>query len=171
MKKIKIDGYGRSVGRGIVLLEYITLPPNLKKIERHAFGYCEQLKEIDLPAETTEIEDEAFLWCNNISRFVVHTSNPNIAVGNYAVYCKLGNTTLYVPRGAKEAFQQHDAWKGFAKIEEYDDLNAVNSVMVDRSKLKYLNDTVFTVDGKYVGKDTNSLDHGIYIVNGKKISK
>ena len=112
-RRIKIDGDGKTAGRGIVLLEYITLPPNLKKIERLAFGYCDQLKEIDLPAETTEIEDEAFLWCNNIRSFVVHTSNPNIALGSNAVYCKLGNTTLYVPKGAKAAFEQHDAWKGF----------------------------------------------------------
>lgn len=28
---------------------------------------------------------------------------------------------------------------------------------------------IFTLDGRYVGKDAGSLPHGIYIIDGKKI--
>lgn len=33
------------------------------------------------------------------------------------------------------------------------------------------NGRIFTIDGRYVGKDLNALKKGIYIINGKKIVK
>lgn len=47
-----------------------------------------------------------------------------------------------------------------------EDLTAINGVEVDRT-----NGKVYTVDGKYVGKDVNRMQKGVYIVNGKKVIK
>ena len=66
----------------------------------------------------------ALFSCDNIKKFVVHTSNPDIAK-LYSFNCKLGNTTLYVPKGSKEAFAQHEAWNRFGAIVEYDDVNGI----------------------------------------------
>ena len=57
--------------------------------------------------------------------------------------------------------------QGFSKIVEYNDVNGISTV----TKANAGNKKAFTIDGKQVGKDVNTLRNGIYIVNGKKIAK
>ena len=154
-------------GRGIVVLEYVTFPESLKKIGRQAFNYCPQLAAIEIPAGVEEIEEYAFISCDNIKKFVVHTSNPDIAK-LYSFNCKLGNTTLYVPKGAKEAFAQHEAWNRFGAIVEYDDVNGIGRL---ESGLGTADGRIYTIDGRYAGTDINALGHGMYIMDGRKVAK
>ena len=161
------DGEGYVPGRGIVVLEYVTFPESLKKIGRQAFNYCPQLAAIEIPAGVEEIEEYAFISCDNIKKFVVHTSNPNIAK-LYSFNCKLENTTLYVPKGAKEAFASHEAWHRFGAIVEYDDVNGIGRL---ESGLGAADGRIYTIDGRYAGTDINALGHGMYIMDGKKVLK
>ncbi|MCD8291339.1 MAG: M6 family metalloprotease domain-containing protein [Prevotella sp.] len=51
----------------------------------------------------------------------------------------------------------------------YEDVTGIENITVDRKSA--LNGKIFSIDGRYVGNDFNSLNKGIYIVNGKKVVK
>lgn len=165
----KNNGYEGPVGRGIVALKYITLPQSLQKIESRAFHYCPDLVELDIPASVTELCDAAISQCGSLRKVTVHTSNPAIAQTNNVFNAKQLDATLYVPKGAKTAFESYDAWKCFKNIIEYDDVNAISTIAPAIGKPqagKY-----YTLDGRYAGTDFGSLPKGAYVVDGKKVMK
>ena len=82
------------------------------------------------------------------------------------------NWTLYVPVGAKAAFAANTDWGKFPNIVETPELDGgtsgidaaeVETIAADKA-LK-----IYTLDGRYVGKDMDRLGKGVYIVGGKKI--
>lgn len=45
----------------------ITIPKNVKRIERGAFGFCRELKKVSLPKELNYIDEEAFMVCMKLN--------------------------------------------------------------------------------------------------------
>jgi hypothetical protein len=51
----------------------------------------------------------------------------------------------------------------------YTDIKQIN--YSSTAKSAQADNRIYSIDGKYMGKDTNKLTRGIYILNGKKIIK
>lgn len=81
---------------GCAKLESVTLPASVKDIEWNAFGSCPSLKSLEMLSETPPECDPSF---------------------REDIY---SNVTLYVPVGAKDAYEAVEPWKNFAHIEERD---------------------------------------------------
>lgn len=81
---------------GCAKLESVTLPASVKDIEWNAFGSCPSLKSLEMLSETPPECDPSF---------------------REDIY---SNVTLYVPVGAKDAYESVEPWKNFAHIEERD---------------------------------------------------
>ena len=80
--------------------------------------------------------------------------------------------TLYVPVGARDAFAADEHWGKFPNIVETPELDGgtsgidaaeVETTAADK-ELK-----IYTLDGRYVGKNMDRLGKGVYVVGGKKI--
>ncbi len=51
------------------------------------------------------------------------------------------------------------------------EITGIEKVESEGRKTKISDKRIYTIDGRYVGTNMNSLQHGIYIINGKKIVK
>ena len=103
-------------------------------------------------------------WSDSFSAILGFTKN--LRYGQLSLI--LINTTLYVPKGSKEAFAQHEAWNRFGAIVEYDDVNGIGRL---ESGLGAADGRIYTIDGRYAGTDINALGHGMYIMDGRKVAK
>lgn len=79
--------------------------------------------------------------------------------------------TLYIPVGAKSAYEADEMWSCFGKIIETPDLTGSTSGIAAPNVTETANkDTrIYTIDGRYVGTDMSRLGKGVYVVEGKKV--
>ena len=84
--------------------------------------------------------------------------------------------TLYVPVGAKSAFEKDADWGKFQTIIETPELNG-QSTGIEGIRTETTGNSsatrIYTLDGRRIatGAGISSLPHGMYIVNGKKVVK
>ena len=63
---------------GCRLLENISLPANLNKIDTACFKKCTSLKQIDIPEKVTEIGKNAFEGCESLKKVIIPKSVKNV---------------------------------------------------------------------------------------------
>ena len=120
-------------------LATLTIPNNVTAIGYCAFEYCNSLISLDIPSSVTIIDKEAFIGCSKLASVII--GNGVSTIGDYAfaqcnelksvtmenkspisisssTFSNRANATLYVPSGAKTAYQAADYWKEFKKIIE-----------------------------------------------------
>ena len=98
-------------------LTSIRIGNKVSSIGENAFDHCSNLIKINFDANySITIGKNAFKDCSSINSVTVESSTPptlaNQAFSNYE------NATLYVPFGAKEAYEAANFWKDFKSIEE-----------------------------------------------------
>ena len=95
------------------------------------------------------------------------SSTPPYAGSEVFGYCT-NLTTVYVPKGAKEAYNVVP-WSSY-EIVEMVDTSIAAAPTVDRQKI---NAPVYDLNGRHVGTSDAiaALPKGVYIVNGKKVMK
>ena len=93
-------------------MQYFT---NLTEIGEAAFFNCEKLTSITIPKTVTSIGNSAFQHCNLKSLIVLNPTPVPITSNTFSYY---SYTTLYVPKGSKEAYSTAECWCKFSKIEE-----------------------------------------------------
>lgn len=98
-------------------LQKVSLPNSLKEIGATAFSNCPKLTEIKIPAGVTKMGSDAFYNCNNLKAVYASPATPPSVYYPFS-YTTYENATLYVPAGAKEAYQTADYWKEFTNIVE-----------------------------------------------------
>ena len=114
-------------------LTEVTVPDNVTHFGYGVFAMCDMLKSVTLG---TSIDNNTLMYyefwqSDNIESVTCRSSKPPyMGVGHdssaggtiynfsTAVY---ENATLYVPRGAIQAYQTANQWKDFQHIEEFDD--------------------------------------------------
>ncbi|OIP83180.1 MAG: hypothetical protein AUK44_05975 [Porphyromonadaceae bacterium CG2_30_38_12] len=95
-----IGSYAFSGCSGVV--GSLTLPTSLKTMGDGAFYGCSGLSgTVTIPASLTDFGNYCFLESNNISSFVVNTSNPNYSSENGILYSK-NKDTLFICPPAKQ---------------------------------------------------------------------
>lgn len=165
----------------------LIMPEGVSYIAREAFDKAEITGDIYLPSTLEYIDDKGLgIAMNNDMRlsgknFYFNRMTPAVVKNVSMNYYPLGDFdpikstdwSLYVPVGAKSAFEADERWGKFPNIIETDKLDGgvtgISSAFTENNSLADIR--VFTLDGRFVGTDINTLPKGMYIVNGKKVVK
>ena len=185
--------------QGCSYLSSIQLPEKLKILESGCFAGSENLKKIVLPQTLEKIGDGCFVCrSEGLETITIPASVKEIgkaAFGNdyglssiKSIYCEsqdpvqakdifpnFGNgeasplydtCILYVPVGCVDKYKASEEWGRFANIKEFTP-TAILEIVIDAHNEK--SPTIYTLDGKKVGTDMQTLPKGIYVQGGKKI--
>ncbi|MBR3612163.1 MAG: leucine-rich repeat domain-containing protein [Bacteroidaceae bacterium] len=144
------------------LVTNLVIPNDITEINPLAFDGCINLVSITIPAGVTSIGSFAFRGCTRLVKLYSKTIVPAI-VASDSFYDVPTLTTLYVPIGAKDAYQTAEYWKNSANIVEIE-FTGIEDVIVD-DVLRDTLDIYFDLNGRMVDNPTG----GIYIKKGKKV--
>lgn len=181
---------------GIAITE-LKLPESLEVLGTDAFRDCHRLKTLDLPLSFIRndrfIYESAFASCENIRTIFVHWDKSNKEKFDKSrLYIDFDDdvfmkATLFVPVGSLEMYQQHDYWKRFKNIMEYDvanishdpvrevDLRLSGDYLLVNTNTKNVKVYVYDSSGNKVGESNGCNDsiklklNNVYIIkyNGK----
>jgi uncharacterized protein (TIGR02145 family) len=105
---------------GCSSLTSVTIPSSVLSLERYAFQYCTNLTSVIIPSSVSSIGNSIFQGCSNLASIYSYSavpvdlsSAPEIFIGVNFTSCK-----LYVPFGAKSAYQSAIQWQNFTNIVE-----------------------------------------------------
>ena len=149
---------------GRINIKYITFPKTMKKTGEM---FCCNFEVLDIPEYLSVVKSWTIIHPDYLKGLVLHVMSPS-EMGAFHFQDIPESAVLYVPQGAKSAFEADETWStAFKTIKEYDVAGIDNAVTIPGIK----SDRIYTLDGRYVGTDINALAKGMYIVNGKKILK
>lgn len=161
-------------------IKCITIPEGVTSIEAGCFSGCWSLEKVEIPVGVTEIQGSAFLSCHKLKSIILPRNL--LAIGGsafqstglteiYALSDKPASiyyntfddytATLYVPLGAKAAYECAAYWSNFKNIVEMD-FTGIKDVNANAS---FNEDLYYDLNGRAVKNPTK----GVYIRNGKKI--
>ena len=161
-------------------IKCITIPEGVTSIEAGCFSGCWSLEKVEIPVGVTEIQGRAFLSCHKLKSIILPRNL--LAIGGsafqstglteiYALSDKPASiyyntfddytATLYVPLGAKAAYECAAYWSNFKNIVEMD-FTGIKDVNANAS---FNEDLYYDLNGRAVKNPTK----GVYIRNGKKI--
>jgi hypothetical protein len=171
-------------------LTLINIPESVTNIENGAFAGCSGLISVDIPNSVTSIGHNAFFGCRGLTSltlgsivstiggtaFVYSTDyyywpllssitsitslNPIPPVLGENAFAQQGKTTLKVPIGSKESYQNAEGWKNFKNIIEIDP-SGIQAITLEKKAYA----PVYDLNGRKI-KEPN---RGIHIVGGKKV--
>jgi hypothetical protein len=99
---------------------YYSIPSSVTSIQYYAFASCQGLTKVTIPSSVNSIEGRAFSFCTNLSSIISERTNPIYLDSSIGVFefVNKKTCTLYVPYGAKPAYQAANQWKDFTNIVE-----------------------------------------------------
>ncbi len=166
----------------------ITIPEGMTRLSVSAFDQCRRLSGFYLPSSLSVLGQGCFYLRISMDEewnvtFRVNRMTPPETAPSEGFYNNpfnsspskmkkmLLHSTLYVPVGAKPAYEADEMWSCFGKIIETPDLTGKTSGIaapnVEKAECKATR--IYTLDGRYVGTDMTRLGKGVYVVNGKKV--
>ena len=133
-----LKSIGSSAFWGCDSLKEVNLPDGVEYISEEAFCGCTSISFVKLSKRLKQIGDNAFRGCDNLDSLTIPQSVYHIGSGALPQHLKelhVGykdpqkarlyyypfneeETILYVPKGTKEKYQQHEIWEDFLNIEE-----------------------------------------------------
>ena len=141
-------------------LSNIKISDSVTSIESYAFQGCKGVTSLAIPNNVTHIGDYVFQDCNSLESIYVmaeippSVSSDSFTDSNYII------STIYVPTGCLEAYQNADVWKEFWEIKEFFS-TGICDVRTENEK----ETAVYDINGRVVETPAN----GIYIIDGKKV--
>jgi len=98
----------------------ISIPSSVTAIGVGTFGGCSGLTSITIPASVTLIGALAFEGCSSLTSLHEKSTTPPDLRNQTGVFTGLNTNTctLYIPTGAKAAYQSANQWGGFLHIVE-----------------------------------------------------
>lgn len=109
-------------------LKEVTIPVSCKLIQQRSFYRCAELECVTILGRP-EIRIASFSLCPKLNKIICHSDTPWEMVHNSSFYYRYEDkddnsiyqrATLYVPHGAKEAYQAVAPWSEFQSIVEMD---------------------------------------------------
>ncbi len=100
-------------------LTTVSIPPSVTHLGLVAFGNS-GLETVNIPSSVISFRPEVFTNCNKLKKITVNSNSPVDLNYSPRVFRGVDKSTciLYVPFGAKTAYQAADQWKDFLTIEE-----------------------------------------------------
>ena len=115
---------GSSAFEGVEGLEFIEIPRNVIKIRENAFRNSD-LESIKIwNVNNWYYSDRAFYGCNELTSIQIYMPEPSYNFLNDSPFSDeiYKNVTLYVPFGAKAAYEEARVWRNFSNIVEKEDV-------------------------------------------------
>ena len=162
-----VTSLGQSCFYGCTGLTSITIPNSVTSLGEACFYRCTGLTSITIPNSVTSLGDYCFEYCSGLTNIKMKSSTPPSAGSEVFGYCT-NLTTVYVPKGAKEAYNVVP-WNSY-EIVEMEDTSIAAAPTVDSQKASA---PVYDLNGRRIGTADamDALPKGVYIVNGKKAMK
>lgn len=107
-----LTSIGNSCFGGCSFLAEIEIPEGVTTIGSNMFNTCSSLKKVTLPSTVTSIGDAAFFHCEKMTELIVKAETPPSA----SSLPDFETTTLYVPAGSVEIYENDTTWGGFVTI-------------------------------------------------------
>ncbi|MEI6753011.1 MAG: leucine-rich repeat domain-containing protein [Paludibacter sp.] len=143
---------------------YIAIPSTVTSIGKYAF-YWSSLWKILINSSNITIGEYAF-GNNGLSEIKINSMTPPIAANTAFNNINLQQIYLYVPIGAKIAYEQADVWYNFYNIIEEQNVD-VKSVIASNIKVTIANKQI-TIEGSKIGETLTVISaNGSIIINQK----
>ena len=115
-----VTSIGEAAFGGCTNLTNVTMSNNVTRIENRVFSGCTSLNSIEIPSGVTYIGEYAFFNCNKLTSITSHIPADKLFIpGKDAFkYIDKNTCTLYVPVGAKAAYEATEGWNEFTNIVE-----------------------------------------------------
>ena len=113
-------------------LASIVIPEGVTSIEDGTFSCCSSLASITFPESLTSIGENAFQLCSNLQKIHSLAITPPTCKSDCFWDVDKSACTLYVPKGALEAYKAADEWKDFVNIVE-EEYTGIEEVGADRA--------------------------------------
>ena len=166
----------------------LTIPEGVTILPDSVFLDAWLLKEINLPSTLEKMGDFCLQLCARyiydwkLTSVKVNRKTPPVMMdgrecmpfGRDECYeDDVKHCTLYVPVGAKAAYEASILWNRFPNIVETPELDGGTTGIAQTVAEPQQTEPscIYTLDGRYVGNDIRQLGKGVYLVNGKKIIK
>lgn len=146
---------------------YDGITYSVTSLGNNCFLGCTGLTSITIPNSVTSLGDYCFEYCSGLTNIKMKSSTPPSAGSEVFGYCT-NLTTVYVPKGAKEAYNV-EPWNSY-EIVEMENTSIAAAPTVDSQKASA---PVYGLNGRRIGTADamDALPKGVYIVNGKKVMK
>ena len=158
---IEIPGSVTSIGgwafSGCNGLTNVVIGNGVTSIGKDAFAFCFRITSIKIPDSVTSIEDGAFRYCSGLKE--IHSLSAKPATIQSSTFDNY-SATLYVPAGAKSAYEKAAYWKNFTNIVEILDKDLVFTITSEE-------DATVAVTG-YTGNQATVTIPSHYVIDGKR---
>ena len=98
-------------------LTSITIPNSVTSIGSNAFNGCSGLTSVTIGNSVTSIGNYAFSGCSGLTNIMLLSSVPPY-IFEHTFFNNDKTIHLYIPVGAKSAYQQAEYWSNFSNIQE-----------------------------------------------------
>ena len=141
----------------------ITIPNSITAIREYAFCICSSLTNVSIGNCVTAIGDYALAYCNSLKNVTSLIPAENLFAIKENVFYNVDRKTciLYVPKGARRAYESTSGWNYFINVIDPEEPTAICDIPDAGTGAG----TVYDLNGRAVKNPTN----GIHIINGKKV--
>ena len=136
--------------RGCAELKNIEIPEGVTTIGASAFRGCTGLESVTLPSTITSIGTYAFSAFDevyNLTTVTVGMTAPVTITSN--VFPNRANSTLYVPKGCRNAYKATNYWKEFKQIIEIGETVVITDIS-DMDNAFYMDEKSVVPGNRYV---------------------
>lgn len=186
---------GYEAFHGCPNLRTLDLPDNVCVIDSLAFYFCTGLTKVFLSSNLKRLGLGAFGGCFNLQQVVArnpippYTEEPREFGRGSELYRQVSpfnnimeDAVLYVPKGAKEAYEQAEYWRDFKTIIELEEGANLNDLPIKTGIEQTIADDsaeaerqamqgIYTLHGVKMDGNYEALPRGMYIINGRKVVK
>ncbi len=161
----------------------LVIPEGVERIGTQAFFQTEIGGDIYLPSTLSLVGNNALLFSypragTSPKNFHINRMTPpsnESGKDNTKLFpYDIRDCTLYVPVGAKVAYEADLTWRNFGSIVETPKLDGGTTGISDAAPgvaAAPKSSDIYTLGGQYVGTDLNALGSGVYVENGRKVVK
>ncbi len=136
--------------RGCTELKNIEIPEGVTTIGASAFRGCTGLESVTLPSTISSIGTYAFSAFDevyNLTTVTVGMTNP-VTIAS-SVFPNRANSTLYVPKGCRNAYKAANYWKEFKQIIEIGETVVITDIS-DMDNAFYMDEKSVVPGNRYV---------------------